>query len=122
MPYGVDADTELIDYDEVRDLAREHRPKMIICGATAYPRLIDFAAFREIADEVGALADGRRRPLHRAGRRQARSRRPVPYADVVTFTTHKVLRGPRGGMIVCTAGARRARSTRRSSRSCRAAR
>ena len=55
MPYGVRQDTELIDYDQVRDLAREHRPKVIVCGATAYPRLIDFAAFREIADEVGAI-------------------------------------------------------------------
>ncbi|MEV0606982.1 serine hydroxymethyltransferase [Polymorphospora rubra] len=98
--YRVRADTELIDYDEVRDLALEHRPKMIICGATAYPRLIDFAVFREIADEVGAylmvdaahfigLAAGRAVPS------------PVPHADVVCATTHKVLRGPRGGMILC---------------------
>ncbi|MDQ3431918.1 MAG: serine hydroxymethyltransferase [Actinomycetota bacterium] len=100
--YGVREDTELIDYDEVRDLAREHRPKMIICGATAYPRLIDFAAFREIADEVGAwlLVDA----AHFIGLVAGKAiPSPVPYADVVTFTTHKVLRGPRGGMILCRA-------------------
>ncbi|MEP6696893.1 MAG: serine hydroxymethyltransferase [Pseudonocardiales bacterium] len=100
--YSVKADTELIDYDQVRDLAREHRPKMIICGATAYPRLIDFPAFRAIADEVGArlLVDA----AHFIGLVAGRAiPSPVPYADVVTFTTHKVLRGPRGGMIVCTA-------------------
>src|SRR5450759_4861559 len=98
--YGVRADTELIDYDQVRALAHEHRPKMIICGATAYPRLIDFAAFREIADEVGAwlLVDA----AHFIGLVAGKAiPSPVPYADVVTFTTHKVLRGPRGGMIVC---------------------
>ncbi|MCA1682683.1 MAG: threonylcarbamoyl-AMP synthase [Actinobacteria bacterium] len=100
--YTVTEDTELIDYDEVRDLARQHHPKMIICGATAYPRLIDFAAFREIADEVGArlLVDA----AHFIGLVAGGAiPSPVPYADVVTFTTHKVLRGPRGGMIVCTA-------------------
>ena len=70
VQYGVNPETEHIDYDQVRDLAREHRPKMIICGGSAIPRLIDFAAFREIADEVGADADGRRRALHRPGRRQ----------------------------------------------------
>ena len=98
--YTVRADTELIDYDEVRDLAREHRPKMIICGATAYPRLIDFAAFRSIADEVDAklVVDA----AHFIGLVAGKAiPSPVPYADVVTFTTHKVLRGPRGGMIVC---------------------
>ncbi len=100
VPYSVREDSELIDYDEVRDLALEHRPKLIVAGATAYPRLIDFAAFREIADEVGAalwvdaahfigLVAGKAIPS------------PVPHADVVSFTTHKVLRGPRGGMIVC---------------------
>ena len=100
VSYGVDRKTEHIDYDQVRDLAREHKPKMIIAGGSAIPRLIDFAAFREIADEVGAkfhvdaahfigLVAGKAIPS------------PVPYADVVTFTTHKVLRGPRGGMIVC---------------------
>src|SRR5690348_13056238 len=100
VSYGVRRDTELIDYDEVRDLAREHRPKMIICGATAYPSLIDFARFREIADEVGAwlLVDA----AHFIGLVAGGAiPSPVPYADVVTFTTHKVLRGPRGGMIVC---------------------
>jgi len=98
--YTVREDTELIDYDEVRDLALEHRPKMIICGATAYPRLIDFARFREIADEVEAylMVDA----AHFIGLVAGRAiPSPVPYADVVTFTTHKVLRGPRGGMILC---------------------
>ena len=95
-------DTELIDYDEVRALAVEHRPKMIICGATAYPRLIDFAAFRAIADEVGAIlmVDA----AHFIGLVAGKAiPSPVPFADVVTFTTHKVLRGPRGGMILCRA-------------------
>ena len=102
VSYGVTEDTELIDYDQVRDLAREHQPKMIICGATAYPRLIDFAAFRAIADAVGAklLVDA----AHFIGLVAGKAiPSPVPYADVVSFTTHKVLRGPRGGMIVCTA-------------------
>src|SRR5215217_1420812 len=100
VSYGVRQDTELIDYDEVRDLARQHRPKMIICGATAYPRLIDFEAFRSIADEVGAklMVDA----AHFIGLVAGKAiPSPVPYADVVCFTTHKVLRGPRGGMIVC---------------------
>jgi glycine hydroxymethyltransferase len=100
VAYGVRQDDELIDYDAVRDLALEHRPKMIIAGATAYPRLIDFAAFREIADETGAalMVDA----AHFIGLVAGRAiPSPVPYADVVTFTTHKVLRGPRGGMIVC---------------------
>ncbi|MEV1286852.1 serine hydroxymethyltransferase [Micromonospora sp. NPDC049679] len=98
--YTVRKDTELIDYDEVRDLALDHRPKMIICGATAYPRLIDFARFREIADEVGAylMVDA----AHFIGLVAGKAiPSPVPYADVVCFTTHKVLRGPRGGMILC---------------------
>ncbi len=98
--YGVREDSELIDYDQVRDLAREHRPKMIICGATAYPRLIDFAAFRSIADEVGAklMVDA----AHFIGLVAGKAiPSPVPYADVVCITTHKVLRGPRGGMILC---------------------
>jgi glycine hydroxymethyltransferase len=98
--YPVRRDTELIDYDQVRDLAREHRPGLVICGATAYPRLIDFARFREIADEVGAylLVDA----AHFIGLVAGGAiPSPVPYADVVTFTTHKVLRGPRGGMILC---------------------
>jgi glycine hydroxymethyltransferase len=100
ISYGVREDDELIDYDQVRELAREHRPKLIICGATAYPRLIDFAAFREIADEVGAvlMVDA----AHFVGLFAGKAiPSPVPYADVVTFTTHKVLRGPRGGMILC---------------------
>jgi len=100
VPYTVREDTELIDYDEVRDLALEHRPKMVIAGATAYPRLIDFARFREIADEVGAwlMVDA----AHFIGLVAGKAiPSPVPHADVVTFTTHKVLRGPRGGMIVC---------------------
>jgi glycine hydroxymethyltransferase len=100
VPYGVRQDTELIDYDEVRDLARKHQPKMIICGATAYPRLIEFDTFRSIADEVGAwlVVDA----AHFIGLVAGKAiPSPVPYADVVSFTTHKVLRGPRGGMIVC---------------------
>lgn len=100
VAYGVREDTELIDYDQVRELARQHRPKMIIAGATAYPRLIDFAAFRSIADEVGAwlMVDA----AHFIGLVAGKAiPSPVPYADVVSFTTHKVLRGPRGGMIVC---------------------
>jgi glycine hydroxymethyltransferase len=98
--YGVSKDTEDIDYDQMRDLAREHRPKMIICGGSAIPRLIDFAAFREVADEVGAIlmVDA----AHFIGLVAGKAiPSPVPYADVVTFTTHKVLRGPRGGMLVC---------------------
>jgi glycine hydroxymethyltransferase len=100
VAYGVVRDTELIDYDQVRDLAVAHQPRMIIAGATAYPRLIDFAAFREIADEVGAIlmVDA----AHFIGLVAGKAiPSPVPYADVVTFSTHKVLRGPRGGMIVC---------------------
>ena len=98
--YTVRRDTDLIDYDEVRDLALAHRPKLVICGATAYPRLIDFALFREIADEVGAylMVDA----AHFIGLVAGRAvPSPVPHADVVTCTTHKVLRGPRGGMILC---------------------
>lgn len=99
--YGVRRDTETIDYDEVRDLALRHRPDMIICGAASYPRTIDYAVFRGIADEVGAwlLAD----VAHEIGLVAGGvAPSPVPYADVVTFTTHKSLRGPRGGAIVCT--------------------
>lgn len=100
VPYGVDPVSHRIDYDQVRALAKQHKPKMILAGASAYPRIIDFKAFREIADEVGAylfvdmahiaglVATG----LHPS---------PVPYADVVTTTTHKTLRGPRGGVILC---------------------
>jgi len=101
VPYGVREDNELIDYDEVRDLALQHQPKMIICGATAYPRLIDFEKFRAIADDVGAwlMVDA----AHFIGLVAGKAiPSPVPFADVVTFTTHKVLRGPRGGMILCT--------------------
>ena len=101
VPYGVREDTEQIDLDEVRALARTHKPKMIIAGATAYPRLIDFAAFREIADEVGAwfMVDA----AHFIGLVAGKAiPSPVPHAHVVSFTTHKVLRGPRGGMVVCT--------------------
>lgn len=100
--YGVRRADELIDYDEVRDLAREHQPKLIVCGATAYTRLIDFAAFREIADEVGAylLVDAAQFSGLVAG---GAVPSPVPFADVVACTSHKSLRGPRGGMILSTA-------------------
>jgi glycine hydroxymethyltransferase len=100
VSYGVIEGAETIDYDHVRSQALEHRPKMIIAGATAYPRLIDFAAFRSIADEVGAwlMVDA----AHFIGLVAGQAiPSPVPYADVVSFTTHKVLRGPRGGMILC---------------------
>jgi len=102
IPYGVSEKTETIDYDEVAKLAREHRPKLIIAGASAYPRIIDFAKFRQIADEVGALlmVD----MAHIAGLVAAGAHpSPVPYADFVTTTTHKTLRGPRGGMVLCRA-------------------
>jgi glycine hydroxymethyltransferase len=97
--YEVDKDTELIDLDQVRDLAKRHRPRMIVAGATAYPRTIDFAAFREIADDVGAIfmVDAAHFIGLVAGGAYPS---PVPYADVVTFTTHKTLRGPRGAMIL----------------------
>ncbi|HET6381312.1 MAG TPA: serine hydroxymethyltransferase [candidate division Zixibacteria bacterium] len=102
IPYHVDRETHLIDMDEVRALAREHRPKMIVTGATAYPRYWDFTAFREIADEVGAIL--MTDMAHFAGLVAAGVHpSPVPYAQVVTTTTHKTLRGPRGGMILCTA-------------------
>ncbi|OOV33709.1 serine hydroxymethyltransferase [Streptomyces avermitilis] len=98
--YGVDAETGLIDYEQVRTLARSHRPKAIVCGSISYPRHIDYAAFREIADEVGAhlIADAAH-PIGLVAGGAAPN--PVPYADVVCATTHKVLRGPRGGMILC---------------------
>ena len=98
--YGVDAETELIDMDEVGRLAKEHQPKLIVVGATAYPRQFDFAAWREVADAVGAylLAD----IAHIAGLIAGGVHPdPVPYSDVVTTTTHKTLRGPRGAMIMC---------------------
>jgi glycine hydroxymethyltransferase len=98
--YEVDKDTELIDMDRVRELALEHRPRMILAGFTAYPRVIDFAAFRQIADEVGALfmVDAAHFIGLVAGGAYPS---PVPFADMVTFTTHKTLRGPRGAMILC---------------------
>ena len=100
VPYGVSDTTETIDYEEVRRLALECKPRMILAGASAYPRVIDFAKFREIADEVGAyfMVD----MAHIAGLVAAGVHpSPVPYADVVTTTTHKTLRGPRGGLILC---------------------
>ncbi|MBP1752612.1 MAG: glyA [Geobacteraceae bacterium] len=98
--YGVSRETERIDYDEVERLATEHKPKMIVVGASAYPRIIDFAAFRKIADKVGAviMVD----MAHIAGLVAAGLHpSPVPHAEFVTTTTHKTLRGPRGGMILC---------------------
>ena len=98
--YGVNPETETIDYDEVREIARQVKPKLIVAGASAYPRIIDFAKFKEIADEVGALlfVD----MAHIAGLVAAGLHpSPIPYADFVTTTTHKTLRGPRGGMIMC---------------------
>lgn len=100
VPYGVARETELIDYDDVERLALEHRPKLIVAGASSYPRVIDFKAFRQIADKVGALlmVD----MAHVAGLVAGGVHpSPVPYADVVTSTTHKTLRGPRGGFILC---------------------
>ncbi len=102
IPYGVSEDTNTIDYDEVRRLAIENKPKMILAGASAYPRKIDFKAFSEIAKEVGAyfMVD----MAHIAGLVAAgEHENPVPYADFVTTTTHKTLRGPRGGLILCKA-------------------
>lgn len=98
--YGVSKDTETIDYEEVEKLARTHQPKMIVVGASAYPRIIDFARFRAIADAVGAviMVD----MAHIAGLVAAGLHpSPIPYAEFVTTTTHKTLRGPRGGMILC---------------------
>lgn len=100
IPYGVDKETETIDYNELRRLAQEHKPKMIVTGATAYPRIIDFKKFREIADEIGALVMvdiAHIAGLVLAGLHPS----PVPYSEVVTTTTHKTLRGPRGGMVLC---------------------
>ncbi|MBR5005314.1 MAG: serine hydroxymethyltransferase, partial [Erysipelotrichaceae bacterium] len=98
--YGVDKETEMIDYEEVRRLALEIKPKLIVAGASAYPRILDFAKFKEIADEVGAylMTD----MAHIAGLVAAGVHpSPVPYCDFVTSTTHKTLRGPRGGIILC---------------------
>ncbi|HTV94108.1 MAG TPA: serine hydroxymethyltransferase [Verrucomicrobiae bacterium] len=100
VAYGVRKDTELIDFDEVRAMAREHKPKLIIAGASAYPRIMEYAPFREIADEVGAtlLVD----MAHIAGLVAVGLHpSPVPFAEFVTSTTHKTLRGPRGGIILC---------------------
>ncbi|WP_329115872.1 serine hydroxymethyltransferase [Streptomyces sp. NBC_01353] len=102
VPYGVDAETGLVDYEQVAALARHHRPKAIVCGSISYPRHLDYALFREIADETGAylIADAAH-PIGLVAGGAAPN--PVPYADVVCATTHKVLRGPRGGMILCGA-------------------
>ncbi|HIH86604.1 MAG TPA: serine hydroxymethyltransferase [Methanosarcinales archaeon] len=100
VPYGVSRETMTIDYDELMQIAKEHKPKMIVAGASAYPRELDFAAFKDIADEVGAylLADiAHIAGLIVAGVHQS----PIQHADFVTTTTHKTLRGPRGGMIMC---------------------
>ncbi|MBK3495637.1 serine hydroxymethyltransferase [Viridibacillus sp. YIM B01967] len=100
VEYGVTEDTNVIDYEDVRQKALEHKPKLIVAGASAYPRQIDFAKFREIADEVGAyfMVD----MAHIAGLVAVGEHpNPVPYADFVTSTTHKTLRGPRGGLILC---------------------
>ena len=100
VPYGVDLETETIDYEKVRALAKKHNPKMIVVGASAYPRAINFKLFREICDEVNAymFVD----MAHIAGLVATGAHEsPVPYADFVTTTTHKTLRGPRGGVILC---------------------
>ncbi|WP_330466044.1 serine hydroxymethyltransferase [Streptomyces longwoodensis] len=102
VPYGVDAETGLVDREQVRTLARTHRPKAIVCGSIAYPRHLEYAFFREVADEVGAfLVADAAHPIGLVAGGAAPS--PVPYADVVCATTHKVLRGPRGGMLLCGA-------------------
>jgi len=102
VPYGVREDTERIDYDELARLARDHRPKLIVVGASAYPRQFDFAAVRAVADEIGALV--MTDMAHVAGLVAAGEHaNPVPYSDFVTTTTHKTLRGPRGGMVLCRA-------------------
>ena len=100
VAYGVDRDTETIDFEEVERLASEHKPKLMICGASAYSRIIDFASFRQIADQTGALlmAD----IAHIAGLvATGLHPSPIPYCDFVTTTTHKTLRGPRGGLVLC---------------------
>ena len=106
VPYEVSLDKQVLDYDKIREQALECKPKLILAGASAYPRVIDFKKFREIADEVGAylMVD----MAHIAGLIAAGLHpNPVPYADVVTTTTHKTLRGPRGGMILCKESLRR---------------
>ena len=100
VPYEVCGDKQVLDYDNIRELAIKHKPKLILAGASAYPRAIDFKKFKEIADEVGAYLKvdmAHIAGLVAAGLHQS----PVPYADVVTTTTHKTLRGPRGGLILC---------------------
>jgi len=100
VSYGVNLDSHLIDYDEVRELALTHRPKMLVAGASAYSRVIDFKSFGEIAREAGAMlfVD----MAHIAGLVAAGIHpSPIPHADIVTTTTHKTLRGPRGGIILC---------------------
>jgi glycine hydroxymethyltransferase len=100
VAYGVDEQSHLINYDEVRELAKTHKPKLIVAGASAYPRVIDFAKIREIADEVGAMVMVDM--AHIAGLvATGLHPSPIPYAEFVTTTTHKTLRGPRGGMILC---------------------
>ena len=102
ITYGVDKTSETIDYDQIESLALKHRPKLIVAGASSYPRIIDFKRFREIADKIGAkfVVD----MAHLAGLVAAKVHpSPVPYAEVVTSTTHKTLRGPRGGFIICQA-------------------
>jgi glycine hydroxymethyltransferase len=107
VPYGVKPDTETIDFDQVESLARQYRPRLIVCGATAYPRQIDAEAFKAIADSVGALLMFDM--AHIAGLVAAKLHKdPVPFCDFVTTTTHKTLRGPRGGMILCKSDQARA--------------
>jgi len=107
VPYGVKPDTETIDFDQVESLARQFRPRLIVCGATAYPRQIDAEAFKAIADSVGALLMFDM--AHIAGLVAAKLHKdPVPFCDFVTTTTHKTLRGPRGGMILCKSDQARA--------------
>ena len=119
--YGVSRETNVVDYDEVLEKARQSRPQLIVCGGSAYPRTVDTAKFREIADDVGALllCD----MAHFAGLVAAGLQpNPVEHCDFVTSTTHKTLAGPRSGFILCTRGARTGRRPRGRSRACRAAR
>ena len=99
--YGVSRETNMVDYDDVLQLAKEHRPKLIVCGGSAYPRTVEADRFREIADEVGRAPALRHGPLRRAGRGRAAPRTPCPHCDFVTSTTHKTLAGPRAGFILC---------------------
>ncbi len=121
VPYGVRKDDERIDYDELERLAREHKPKIIVVGASAYSRVIDFARIRAVADEVGALV--MTDMAHIAGLVAAGEHpSPVPHSDFVTTTTHKTLRGPRGGMVLCRAAFAKDLDRVGVSRACRAAR